>query len=68
MDANRHVRDPLSTMRSEQVRTNVQYTLEALGLLPSTSAAAEQRAAQSVESLLEPVMNQAWPSGRPENN
>jgi hypothetical protein len=55
-------------MRSEQVRTNVQYTLEALGLLPSTSAAAEQRAAQSVESLLEPVMNQAWPSGRPENN
>ena len=62
------LRDTQNLLRPEQVRTNVQYTLEALGLLPSTSAAAEQKAAQSVASLLEHVMNQTWSSGRPENN
>ena len=46
----------------------MQYTLEALGLRPSTAAAAEQTAAQKVAALLESVMNETWPSGKPENN
>ncbi len=51
-----------------QVRTNVQYMLEGLGLSPSDSAAAEQTASKEVAAILTPVLGQTWPSGKPGNN
>ena len=51
-----------------QVRTNVQYAMEGLGLSPSESAVAEQTASKEVAAILTPVLGQTWPSGKPENN
>ena len=51
-----------------QVRVNVQYTLEGLGLVDSQVAAAEEKAVMDVEVILKPFMNVTWASGLAENN
>lgn len=52
----------------EQVRVNVQNTLEALGAAPNAQAAAEAAVLAELEGVFAPVMGLTWPSGRPENN
>ena len=47
---------------------NVRYALEGLGLQHSVAAAAESQAADEVGAILEPIMNQTWASGLPENS
>lgn len=52
----------------DQVASNVATALQALGLQESPDAAAEAAALREVESILKPVQDITWPSGRPENN
>jgi hypothetical protein len=48
----------------EQVETNVQTTLQALGVVPNPQAELESRAEKEVLQLLAPVQGLTWPSGR----
>ena len=51
-----------------QVATNVQTVLQALGTIPDAHARTHEAAAEAVRTLLAPVKNKGWPSGRPEND
>lgn len=52
----------------EQVESNIQWTLEALELVPRPDAAVEAEALAEVKDALADVQGLCWPSGKPENN
>lgn len=52
----------------DQVAINVTATLQALGVQQNPNADAEAAAMSEIRSIVAPVLNMTWPSGRPENN
>lgn len=51
-----------------QVKRNVQAAKEALGLAKAQDESKEEAVLREVQSILKPIKNQTWPSGRPENS
>lgn len=52
----------------QQVTTNADAVMAALGVIPDPQAQLEDQVTSEVEAILAPVKNLTWPSGRPENN
>lgn len=51
----------------EEVKTDVQIVLEALGVVPSKTAALEAEVLPEVQAILNPVMNTTWKTGLQDN-
>lgn len=51
----------------EEVKTDVQIVLEALGVVPSKTAALEAEVLPEVQAILKPVMNTTWKTGLQDN-
>ena len=51
----------------EEVKTDVQIVLEALGVVPSETAALEAEVLPEVQAILKPVMNTTWKTGLQDN-
>ena len=48
----------------ELVEANVATAKEALGVVVCDNLAAEQMTLQAIETILKPVLNMSWPSGK----
>lgn len=51
----------------EEVKTDVQIVLEALGVVPSKTAALEAEVLPEVQAILKPIMNTTWKTGLQDN-
>lgn len=51
-----------------QVKRNVAAAKEALGLAQAQDESKDKEILQEVERILQPIKNQTWPSGRPQNS
>ena len=51
----------------QEVDTDVQITLEALGVVPSKSAALDAEVLPEVKDIFKPVMNTTWKTGLQDN-
>lgn len=51
----------------DEVKTDVQVTLEALGVVPCKTADLEAEVLKEVKAILKPVMNVTWKVGLTDN-
>ena len=51
----------------DEVKTDVQVALEALGVVPSKTADLEAEVLKEVKEILKPVMNTTWKVGLTDN-
>lgn len=51
----------------QEVETDVQIVLEALGIVPSKTAALEAEVLPEVQNIMKPVLNTTWKTGLQDN-